>query len=140
MTPYEQLRTRISELLPDRLELAYGVEIDDHEMQERIVWLGKTTVSGDFFFIPSLCDCGHDDLRIEDPSKCTILGKPLTIEDVLRALGDVGYANRVDHIGDAYYTDIDFGHDVHYATYALTKPLSAPENEAGCAAVLKLLV
>jgi hypothetical protein len=67
-------------------------------------------------------------------------GKPFTIEDVLRAVAEAWTGDVADfRMYDASLTELTFPNHNVYCKIDLTKPLSAPENEAACAAVLDLL-
>lgn len=161
MTPYEQLRAKCNELLPDRLKLEFGCEVERYNhLEETRVW------KDGFLRTEHVHDgirevfCGQfaEDIalvRIDEKIGAwmpfevprylardwKILGKPLTIEDVLRALrglysiagdGALLYVSRekYEHVRDEHSR----------VFFDLTKPLSAPENEAACTAVLTLLV
>ncbi|MBR1146653.1 hypothetical protein [Bradyrhizobium sp. AUGA SZCCT0431] len=167
MTPYEQLRTRINELLPDRLRIQKGCELEDqnsyadHELYMVAAQCGvcetHKTRRGcensdgncnehDGMLIVHegglYDDYGYIRLTItneeaDNAQRWKILGKPLTIEDVLRAL-DLNSTDEGTYLScSSNLMRVQIKNDV--AIFDLTKPLSAPENEAACAAVLKLL-
>lgn len=140
---YEALRIRINELLPDRKKLEFGCEAIFKPDGEVVTYT---------HFNPH---DGHDWALVKAPEgmiyiapvrkqDLEILGKPLTIEDVLRALRVVkpsyatlawleptGFLKVKDKYEDELWRGVE--------TFDLTKPLSAPENDAACGAVLKLL-
>lgn len=135
-TKYEQLRTRINELLPDRLRLEFGceVETDKGERATLISYAGEQ----DWSTYRDADGLIASDEHIGRPK--VILGTPLTIEDVLRAL----HIERSEHwaIEDSGTLVTQTSVEVEGAIdkrFDLTKPLSAPENEEACGAVLKLL-
>ena len=147
---YEKLRSRINELLPDRLKLEFGCEVmvqaqggssvRDYEIKVVVVdaWMhegvGIAARLDPMQVIRITNGANYSDTQIRRS-----LGKPLTIEDVLRALkgeyliSNTGWLHEIEGSGPIarmHHTPIRFD---------LTKPLSAPENESACAAVLKLL-
>lgn len=148
MTPYEQLRTRCNVLLPDRLKLEFGCEVRRDRVVDIINDVQGTgdadiwkywTKRGHKFYSDAVRDgkVFHGAL-IGEGEWWEILGKPLTIEDVLRAMPPM-YSMQIfqDGSGHAIYDgeDVDDG----YFHFDLTKPLSDPANEPAVLAVLKLL-
>lgn len=139
MNPYEQLRTRINELLPDRRKLEFGCEVKNEVgILERVLWSDENTFKG-----YTKVKLDGTAVPIMAAELQAILGKPLTIEDVLRALNKVTSRYAItakgalmvhnDGTGRWYY-DLDA-----QCIFDLSKPLSARENEEACGAVLKLL-
>lgn len=154
-TNYEQLRTRINELLPDRLELGIGTEISlpDSTPLRILLWDAVSEVAGN---TPVLVHYAETCSRIESGSiskqdgvaiklegwqdilPVIVLGEPLTIEDVLRALHKTRPVGNEWTVSDNGYLRMEENYEQH-ADFDLTKPLSAPENEEACGAVLELL-
>lgn len=155
---YNALRTRINELLPDRLKLEFGCEVrlhleawgepHDAEYSSAHTDIGVVSRSQYLQCAQVFCDVLVEDLRGEldietyEGMSTEILGKPLAIEDVLRALDPYGkyviQANGVLGAWSGATYDTEVWNVV--TNIKLRYSLSAPENEAACAAVLKLLV
>lgn len=156
MTPYDLLRARINELLPERLELKFGCEIDVlGQWCDRMTVLyecskcrrHKTTAGCEKY--EGDCDyddavCALQDQYLDCPLEWvvktsdieTILGPELTITDVLRALNTPGNYVRLEP--DGWLRNI-IGVGIIKMPFNLTAPLSDPSNAPACEAVLKLL-
>lgn len=86
MTPYEKLRARINELLPDRMTLGFGCEIDTGN---NIITLYADDGKGRLSFFDREGDTMHGSLANLIGNHTEILGTPLTLADVLRAIDKV---------------------------------------------------
>jgi hypothetical protein len=150
MTAYEQHRTRCNELLPDRIELKYGCEFRIKDEDRIVTCLNAMVMEraigneiSRFASVVFMDDKGTAEGGF-DRNEVQIVGKPLTIEDVLRTILAIGSWAIMCPDGRLL---LDRGkrsshsvpiHEMN-AQFDLTKPLTAPENDAACAAVLKLL-
>jgi len=132
---YEALRSKINEMFPERLKLELGCEVVLHnearplptaivawQLQDRKCHYEGLRDNG---IIATFC---LDEIK-------EILGTPLTIADVLRALGS---EYLIDGSGDLQKYDLLDGRKT-LATFTLSLHLSAPDNASACAAVLRLL-
>ena len=90
MTPYEQLRAKLNELLPERLELRFGCEVTPDLTKNKFagnsigVLIGKDVSGRNEIKFP-MSTCCYDKNFIND--RFTILGTPPTLREILRAIG-----------------------------------------------------
>lgn len=146
MTPYDLLRTRINELLPERLELKLGCDVCFDGMTGIFVgWSSANSMM--IYHEPSKKVLSRQLIKqfqlrkLGKQLQLTKLGVPLTITDVLRVLT----ATRAK--ATSFYIEDDGNLwqctaplvDNLLCTFNLSLPLSAPENEAACEAVLAML-
>lgn len=134
---YDLLRTRCNELLPERLELKFGCELEDREKHKIFRFLNSGNENTEDAWMTLLAHDGY----ITSGEGCPdfeILGPELTITDVLRVLGEK-YA--VD--GSGFLLERQYGTSAYdcagHPSFNLALPLSADENAAACEAVLALL-
>lgn len=145
MTPYDLLRARINELLPGRLELKFGCEVKARDAFGSGFHATKDP-SGIFTAIMPdntgawLFPDGRGGFCREKKDVLwkwhTVLGAPLTITDVLRALNTPGNYVRLEP--DGWLRNI-IGVGIIKMPFNLTAPLSDSSNAAACEAVLALL-
>lgn len=142
MTPYDLLRDKCNELLPERLELKFGCEIrihhDDDSQSGPLplirTWKKYSTVWFEYFLSDAPSSFGFDEKYIGQ--RVEILGPELTITDVLRAL------HRAYPLNDYYVTTngtLYKQSSKMLAGFFLSAPLFHPSNAPACEAVLKLL-
>lgn len=154
MTPAQQLRTRINEILPDRVKLEFGCEVvvDCGEYQQMTV-VAKIGVCPKHKTRRGCenADCmeaesgvwvagGGDGTKIydepysrevaEDKIK-EILGKPLSYGDILRVIWALSEGSSLFNSVDTALRPV--------AEFDLSKDPEAPENSDACAQLLTLL-
>lgn len=128
-TPYEQLRSRINVLLPERLELGFGCEVvlKDFEQLTWTVLYRYDLSTRDMLKVIGNETCHQRDTHIKEVS--SILGLPLTLADVLRVI------ERKDNYANNYALDTEIGsllieeHDFKYKPTGLKMDLSLPVSQ-----------
>lgn len=141
---YSALRERINELLPERLKLEFGVQVDrgaGEQVHEFIAGMFNDRIA-----IVRITEVGAW-LPFEVPRDLEhgwkILGKPIDLSDVLHALNNM--LAILDGMGNLYILRPRLS-DKHVkidqppvCKFNLTLPLSDPANSSACGEVLKLL-
>lgn len=132
-TPIQELTNLINKIIPERTEkLEFGCEIECEDIKRTVLENRGDTITSYFKDSGMVCDNPLE--RIEKHFE--ILGKPISISDILIALmrtkeysGDW----KIDSTGCVYHKDkilFDINH---------TLPLSAPENEPAVRELIELL-
>lgn len=88
MTPLESLTKKIHALLPELLELSFGCRITTKKWNSNY---SIETITGTYHGEFVEFDCLFRDGRIKANEIAEILGHPVTLEHVLKALGVVGH-------------------------------------------------
>lgn len=153
---YDALRAKVNEMFPERLKLDIGVELYHDRFTDVIndaqgtgnggVWKYWTRIKGYKFYDDQTKDGkAYHGALTHDGEWWEILGKPLTIADVLRALAIVRKDKTlgIDAAGEMViqptYEEARAGGTRIRIQFTLSLPLSANENAAACEAVASLL-
>lgn len=138
-TSYERLREECNKRLPERLELKFGCEVETYIYPTYPVYL--TVINEQYKSGVLVCVNCDDDLSFISKHNVTILGTPLTITDVLRVLAATrakATSFYIEDDGNLWQCTAPLGDNL-LCKFTLSLPLSAPENEAACEAVLAML-
>jgi hypothetical protein len=139
MTNYETLRKQVYDILyPDGIPLEVGCELLEKDSNPIVTYIGRKKYDGTVEVINWTCW----ETREEIESRYTILGKPLSLSDVLRAMDkkDVEDAPLFSTEGQLMYYDPETGSMRLSGVFIdLTKPLSDPANDEACLAISTLL-
>ena len=87
MTTYEKLHSRIVELVPEIVELKFGcgVEYKNYPARGEVIYVQQDEV--------------YTNMDVTTPKKAhlfKIIGRPITLEDVLMAIGEFSKNNNID--------------------------------------------
>lgn len=140
MSNYEQLRSWINKRFPERLKLEFGVEVIFNPRTQHCTFtcLGK---SEDYFTYwkdkgdEERCNFVVSERDGWVPDE--ILGKPLGLQDILRAIHSTGVFTEMFISSDGFLV-IDLNIDTH-VMLNLAIPLSHPDNNVAFGKLLALL-
>lgn len=117
MNPLESVTKKIQEAVPEIMELKFGCEINAKGEKLLIYNIGHSDI-----YVFAKHSCGRDEkIKVSDITK--IIGRPITLEDVLITFGNDKFTT-----DKAFYVDV-FGEFIDYKTHlvvsnwTLGKPL-----------------
>lgn len=137
MSPLRELRSRINELCPDRLELTIGCQIDTGSC---VYTLYADDGYGKLSFSDGESGTVHGSLANFVTGSTKILGKELDVADVLRAIGKTKNLATVKEDGSLIIPVFDSitGESYKKVVLDLSKPISHQSEEV-LAGLVRLL-
>ncbi len=138
MNNYEKLRKRINTLIPSRLELKSGCEVErDKKIYKVLQTESYTKYSKTDQDKVEVCGASWGLLPKKE---IKILGQPLTIADVLVSLGETNRDWAISEVGDLMFQEENSSHWEYMCCHInINLPLSAPENSEVCRNIYKLI-
>jgi hypothetical protein len=94
----DPIKQKIQELVPEIMELKFGCIIRNHEMTEDLKFCGESKQGGETCYIPSI----DDYVVLDSHIGCEILGRPIRLADVLRAIGETKNRVACDDMGNIF--------------------------------------
>lgn len=135
MTNLELLTARVHELVPSTMELTFGCEVksgNSHVMRRFIT--GQNREEGQVFFvdinkIEYNDEYFYSDENLEDIKESRVLGHPIQLADVLRAIGTTKHEVTIDYMGYIYEKGFGFTSQSYVSHWKLNLPLSGQSEE-----------
>lgn len=84
---HDTIKAKIQSLVPELFELSFGCKFIENDSTQTLIYLGETNSGAVMAYSQTLEDTFTYDFGFGDKSKIEVLGHPIQLQHVLRAIG-----------------------------------------------------